>query len=444
MMGLHREIRGVSHSRISAHRNELRTYVYDEVGRLIKSKSTVNGTNIYGWDKAGNRRFASEDGEEVWAVFNGLNQLTEKHTDAGTIVYSYCANGNQIREVGAGIDRSFTYNSDNCLTEVRDSGTLINANAYRSDGQRISKYEHGTTIYYTYLDGTVLYTTDIDNSPDNFHLTTPDGQLIAWQHFNTNSTHFSGLTTDIRQSTSTVLGENGSLLTGFRYTDFGETTKLSSTDELIEIAYTGGVRDSSTGLYYLNARFYNPVDARFLTLDVARNGGDLRATLSLYGYCEGDPINKVDPSGYTAIAIPVGAGASGIIKAAKISAGAVVVIGGGTWILSTQLSRVRSRNRNAHYFRARLSDCGRHVVFSTRITRGQATTRVRNGNDILTTSRSRAQRVARNASGIGRAVRHAPHRNRTNINPLQHFHPVLNNVRRNGNFVNLGSHAWWH
>jgi len=287
---------------VPAH-NELRTYVYDEVGRLIKSESTVNGTNIYGWDKAGNRRFASEDGIEIWATFNGLNQLTEKHTGAGTVTYSYCANGNQIRELGAGTNRTFSYSSDNRLTEVRDGTTLINANTYRSDGQRISKYEHGRTINYTYLDGPVLYTTDTTQSPINFHLTTPDGQLIGWQHFKDGDTHFSGVTTDIRQSTSTVLGESGSFLTGFRYTDFGETTKLSPTYELIEIAYTGGVWDSSTGLYYLNARFYNPVDARFLTLDVARNGGDLQATLSLYGYCEGDPINYIDPTGYTRLGV---------------------------------------------------------------------------------------------------------------------------------------------
>jgi len=34
-------------------------------------------------------------------------------------------------------------------------------------------------------------------------------------------------------------------------------------------------------------------------MDVARNDGDLRAILSLYGYVEGDPINKVDPTGYS-------------------------------------------------------------------------------------------------------------------------------------------------
>ncbi|MCL2536997.1 MAG: hypothetical protein FWE51_01775, partial [Coriobacteriia bacterium] len=38
--------------------------------------------------------------------------------------------------------------------------------------------------------------------------------------------------------------------------------------------------------------------------------GDLRATLSLYGYCEGDPINKIDPTGEVAIPIKVAAGAA--------------------------------------------------------------------------------------------------------------------------------------
>jgi len=47
--------------------------------------------------------------------------------------------------------------------------------------------------------------------------------------------------------------------------------------------------------------YYNPVDAVFLTMDTARNGGDLRATLSLYGYTEGDPINKIDPTGHFSI-----------------------------------------------------------------------------------------------------------------------------------------------
>ena len=116
----------------------------------------------------------------------------------------------------------------------------------------------------------------------------PAGALISKLHYQNAKNPLSQITTDIRQSTSTVLGHTQNFKTGFRYTDFGETTKLYYTHELIEVAYTGGIWDESTGLYYLKARFYNPVDARFMQIDVARNGGDLRATLSLYGYCEGD------------------------------------------------------------------------------------------------------------------------------------------------------------
>ncbi|MCL2526602.1 MAG: RHS repeat-associated core domain-containing protein, partial [Coriobacteriia bacterium] len=76
-----------------------------------------------------------------------------------------------------------------------------------------------------------------------------------------------------------------------------ETTRSGSTSSPLDIAYTGGIWDESTGLYYLNSRYYHPAEARFMTRDSAKNGGDLRATLSLYGYCEGDPINGVDPTG---------------------------------------------------------------------------------------------------------------------------------------------------
>jgi len=200
----------------------------------------------------------------------------------------------------------FSYNVDNRLTRVTEglegnfdnTQQTINTNTFRGDGQRISKTEHGQVINYIYQDGSVLYTTDDNHDLINLHLKAPDGALISMLHARSSGNQVSNFTTDVRQSTSTVLCDRGEFFTGFRYTDFGETTRLVDTDELIEIAYTGGVWDEVTGLYYLNARFYNPTDARFLTMDVARNGGDLRATLSLYGYTEGDPINKVDPSGY--------------------------------------------------------------------------------------------------------------------------------------------------
>jgi len=302
-------------------RDETRYYTYDTMDRLIKSETVQNDDdsvepviNEYGWDKAGNRRMTSIDGVVEWSEFNGLNQLTSKYNvNTGTTTYyQHCPNGNQILEyilVGdQRLGRSFHYNVDNRLIDVREGGidaadraqNSINANTFRGDGQRISRVELDRHTNYIYQGGTVLFTADDSGNLINFHINTPDGTLISKMHYRNDGNPFSNFTTDLRRSIHTVLDARGEFSTGFRYTDFGETTRLVDTYELHEVAYTGGIWDESTGLYYLNARFYNPVDAVFLTMDTERNGGDLRATLSLYGYTEGNPINKIDPSGHIA------------------------------------------------------------------------------------------------------------------------------------------------
>ncbi len=52
--------------------------------------------------------------------------------------------------------------------------------------------------------------------------------------------------------------------------------------------------DSRVGLYYLSARHYDPLTRQFLSKDLSRNDGEESA----YQYCNGDPVNNVDPSGY--------------------------------------------------------------------------------------------------------------------------------------------------
>ena len=57
--------------------------------------------------------------------------------------------------------------------------------------------------------------------------------------------------------------------------------------------YTGQQYDTIAGQYYLRARYYNPVIARFTQEDTYYGAG-----LNLYAYCANKPIGYEDPSGH--------------------------------------------------------------------------------------------------------------------------------------------------
>ena len=106
---------------------------------------------------------------------------------------------------------------------------------------------------------------------------------------------------DIKGSTINIVDNNKNAKISYKYSDFGETAETGDTDFYNEIAYTGGIYDESINLYYLNARYYNPEDARFITQDNYRGEKEKPETLHLYVYCANNPINYIDPSGHIKI-----------------------------------------------------------------------------------------------------------------------------------------------
>ena len=77
--------------------------------------------------------------------------------------------------------------------------------------------------------------------------------------------------------------------------DYDAWGNLTTCEEIIpnRYLYTGQQFDQITQQYYLRARYYNPVIARFTKEDIYRGDG-----LNLYTYCDNNPVIYYDPSGY--------------------------------------------------------------------------------------------------------------------------------------------------
>ena len=78
--------------------------------------------------------------------------------------------------------------------------------------------------------------------------------------------------------------------------DYDAWGNLTTCEEIIpnRYLYTGQQFDQITQQYYLRARYYNPVIARFTQEDIYRGDG-----LNLYTYCDNNPVIYYDPSGYS-------------------------------------------------------------------------------------------------------------------------------------------------
>ena len=92
-------------------------------------------------------------------------------------------------------------------------------------------------------------------------------------------------------------GAGGGEVVRYRYDAFGTPVSVEG-DADNSITYAGYQYDAESGLYYLNARYYDSMTARFLTEDTY--GGRAGDPLSLhrYTYCANNPLRYTDPSGH--------------------------------------------------------------------------------------------------------------------------------------------------
>ncbi|UOO37196.1 hypothetical protein IZU99_08005 [Oscillospiraceae bacterium CM] len=94
-----------------------------------------------------------------------------------------------------------------------------------------------------------------------------------------------------------IADSTGSIVMTYDYDAFGVVTTATG-NIANSYLYAGYQFDDETGMYYLNARYYDPVTARFITADSYTGQANDPLSLNLYTYCHNEPMMNSDPTGH--------------------------------------------------------------------------------------------------------------------------------------------------
>ena len=309
-------------------------YVYDEAGRLTRAETDGEATE-YTYDKVGNRLTQRKAGETLRYTYNGLNQLTKITKDGKQQAeYRYDGRGNQVYEnriygeaVINGVTtpvyqtREYEFDLRNLLERAEVSTPsavvgnvveyeeVVTENRYDGSGQRIRREENGRETRFYYMGSGLLYTTAGDGTLVTENILGLNGGIIGSKRFSdpygtpeeeyANRYYFYHY--DIRGSVTNIVGDDGKLVKGYEYDEYGNTTDGGEESFINEVTFTGSVRDLGSGLQYMNARYYDPATGRFVSQDTYTGTPYAPWTQHLYSYCGNNPVNMVDPTGHMPI-----------------------------------------------------------------------------------------------------------------------------------------------
>lgn len=270
-------------------------YTYDELERLTSETVTVGDTvsvTTYTYDANSNRLSTNKDGVVTNYTYNSLNQITQ----AGDISYTWDTAGNLVSQSSNGVTiATYTYDCYNRLISATNNsidGTITESYTYDYLGNRTSKTSDGITTYFT---------TDLSSGYSQV-LKAETGTTVVYytRGFELISriegSDISYYIYDGGMSVRALTDESGAVTDTFVFDSFGnETERTGTTDNCY--GFQGEERDA-TGLYYLRARYMDPVTGTFTSMDTY--GGSLSDPMSLHKYlfANSNPVKYCDPSGH--------------------------------------------------------------------------------------------------------------------------------------------------
>lgn len=271
-----------------------RSMGYDGLDRLVTTQSPMfPGGLAYAYDALDNLRRVKAPGRDHVYHYDGSNRLHNVTNAVGggaVIGLGYDARGNLANRNG----QAFHFDHGNRLRVA----TGLERYDYDAEGRRVRARSAGNVpIYSVYgKSGQLLFQRD-ERVNFRFDYVYLGNQLLGLRRRPIGATTETPMYyhTDVLGSNVAITDAGQQVIQRSEYEPYGKLLNRGANNRL---GFTGHVEDATTGLSYMQQRYYDPEIPRFLSVDpvTAYDNGDMRH-FNRYAYAFNNPYSFKDPDG---------------------------------------------------------------------------------------------------------------------------------------------------
>jgi RHS repeat-associated protein len=278
-----------------------RTMTYDGLNRLTDVVSPMYGTSgaHYTYDTRDNLKTVIAPGRNQTynyakaARAELLTSVINNDTGATVIGLAYDLQGNLAKKNGL----TYTFDFGNRLRQAQTTGAGVETYRYDAFGRRVlaSSPTLGNIVSEYGKDGALFYQQNlrVGKTSDYMYLS---GSLVAELDLNTATGAYSNRFIHTDALGSPVRVTNGSRVVQ-EYNEYEPYGFLLNRPVSDGPGYTGHVSDASTGLDYMQQRYYDSGIGRFLSVDPVAANSETGGNFNRFWYANNNPYKFTDPDG---------------------------------------------------------------------------------------------------------------------------------------------------